>query len=98
MDRPLDSYDVERRAVVVGSVSRYTDFITRAVLETPAPVRAVGLLAWRLALRVPPVQTLRDLLDGRSGWILVRPDAHVAWARDDLEGIGEGVRHALGAR
>lgn len=192
VDRLLDSYDVERRAVVVGSVSRYTDLITRAVLQTPAPVRAVGFLAWRLALRFPPVRTaalrratmidldypaspildpdergagvrlpnaplrsgdgsevrlydllpyrpalleigrhrdapdpgltpppalpvehvirigpgartdptgaLRDLLGGRSGWILVRPDAHVAWARDDLEGIGEAVTHALGAR
>jgi hypothetical protein len=192
VDRLLDSFDVERRAVVVGSVSRYTDFITRAVLQTPAPVRALGILAWRLGLRVPPVRTaalrratmidldypaspildpderaaglrlpnpplrsrdgsevrlydllpyrsvlleigrhrdapdsgltpppplpvedvirigpgartdptgvLRDLLGAQSGWILVRPDAHVAWARDDLAGIGEGVRHALGAR
>ena len=36
---PVGSYDVERKAVVVGSVSRYTDVITRTFLQTPSIVR-----------------------------------------------------------
>ncbi len=27
-----------------------------------------------------PQGSIRRLLDGEDGWILVRPDAHVAWA------------------
>jgi 2-polyprenyl-6-methoxyphenol hydroxylase-like FAD-dependent oxidoreductase len=39
---------------------------------------------------------LRGLLGHRDGWILVRPDGHIAWARDRLEGMAEAARRALG--
>ncbi|HVL56392.1 MAG TPA: hypothetical protein VM491_07800, partial [Burkholderiaceae bacterium] len=39
---------------------------------------------------------LRALLGGRDGWILVRPDGHVAWAKRRLHGIAEATAHALG--
>lgn len=181
----LDSYDVERRAVVVGSVSRYTDFLTRALLLPPPPVRATAFFLLRTMLRWPRLRTrmfrrttminlgypaspildarlrsagarlpnvrlrspdgkevriydllpcgptildvadhrefaeelpvehvlrigpggyrdaaglLRRLLHGKDGWILVRPDAHVAWARDQREGLDDAVRFALGRR
>jgi 2-polyprenyl-6-methoxyphenol hydroxylase-like FAD-dependent oxidoreductase len=191
-DRLLDSYDVERRAVVVDSVSRYADFNTRTLLQAPAPVREAAFLLWRWATRIPavrrsalrrasmidldypaspildpneraagvrlpnpplrsrhgpevrlydllpyrptlldinperdaadtptgslPVQhvirigpgartdptgALEELLGGRRGWVLVRPDAHVAWAREDPTGgagVEGAVRYALGAR
>jgi 2-polyprenyl-6-methoxyphenol hydroxylase-like FAD-dependent oxidoreductase len=32
VDRLLDSYEVERREVVVGNISRYTDLVTRVFL------------------------------------------------------------------
>ncbi|QBI21309.1 hypothetical protein ER308_18190 [Egibacter rhizosphaerae] len=186
--RLLDSYDVERRAVVVGSVSRYTDFVTRAMLQTPAPARAAGFAAagamlgvsgsarralrrtamldlhypasplldgaeraagrrlpnpWlrstdgelvRLHDRLPlgaaliavgdtgsahlallaehaPVDAvvavgpsgyeestgvLTRLLGASRGWILVRPDGHVAWARREPDGLVEAAAAALG--
>lgn len=184
-ERLLDSYDVERQAVVVGSISRYTDLLTRLFLQAPSIVRsgAFVLLDWMLALprlrsmllrrtamidlgypasplldsearaagvRLPnpvlytgdgkglrlydllsnkpvilevaenrdftedlpvdevirigpggdyfnPSGLLRGLLGQKDGWILVRPDAHVAWARDHLDGLEVAVQHALGA-
>ncbi len=185
LERLLDSYDVERRAVVVETVSRYTDFNTRAVLQTPSVVREAVFFLWRLAFKIPrlrrmilrratmidldypasllldrrarsagvrlpnpplrsregaevrlydllpngpvilnigqdrdlpgnlpveevirigpggyldPTGSLSGLLGGQHGWILVRPDAHITWARDELEGIDVAVKHALGAR
>jgi hypothetical protein len=56
MDRLLDSYDAERRAVVVESVSRYADFNTRTLLQAPAALREAAFFVWRLAMRVPPVR------------------------------------------
>lgn len=182
--RLLDSYDVERRAVVVGNVSRYTDLLTRVFLETPATVRRVAfaIQGWLVRLarvqranarrvgmidldypatsplldggegeagkRLPnplmrsadggdvrlydllptgaalldvggngglgsevpvddvirvgvdgyrdPSASLRGLLSGETGWILVRPDSHVAWARSRDGAIDDAVRHALG--
>lgn len=183
VDRLLDSYDVERRAVVVGSVSRYTDFITRVFLQVPSSVRAAAFLLWRFAQAVPSLRgaglrrmtmidldypasplldpgercaglrlpnpmlsspdgasvrlndllpngpaildvaeerafseslpvakvvrvgpgehseaagLLRGLLGHRDGWILVRPDCHIAWARHSLYGMRDAVNHALG--
>jgi hypothetical protein len=185
LERLLNSYEVERQAVVVESVSRYTDLVTRIFLQTPVFVRegAFSLLRWVLkipylrrlslrratmidldypasplldsqeraagvrlpnpALRSPdgsdirlydllpngpvlldvtgdrdfhgdllleeiirigpgeyldPTGLLRGLLGQKDGWILVRPDCHVAWARDRLDGIGDAVRRALGMR
>jgi hypothetical protein len=43
-----------------------------------------------------PAGLMRRLLGGRDGWILVRPDTHVAWARQTLDGMEEAVRLALG--
>jgi 2-polyprenyl-6-methoxyphenol hydroxylase-like FAD-dependent oxidoreductase len=42
-----------------------------------------------------PAGMLRGLLGGKDGWILVRPDAHVAWARHHPDGIEAAIRHAL---
>jgi 2-polyprenyl-6-methoxyphenol hydroxylase-like FAD-dependent oxidoreductase len=182
-ERLLDSYDVERRAVVVEDTSRYTDRLTRIFIGSPAFVRRAAWLSVRWLQRIPrfrrrslrrtsmvdldypsspllrngdraagmrlpnarivspdgaatrlyhilpatpvllhlaadgrgeadlpPLRVirigpgghrdvdgvLRDLLPGGSGWILVRPDAHIAWARQNLEGIGDAVRLALG--
>ncbi len=53
----LDSYDVERRAVVVETVSRVTDRVTRLFLDAPAAARAAAFFLIRQAMRVPPVRT-----------------------------------------
>ncbi|CAN5782619.1 monooxygenase [soil metagenome] len=182
-ERLLDSYDVERRAVVVEDTSRYTDRLTRIFIGSPSVVRRMAWLSVRLMQRIPhlrrrslrrtsmidldypsspllksgdraagvrlpnaclispdgrfirlydilpaapvlldlagdregesdlPIKevirigdggyveadgVLRDILGGESGWILVRPDAHIAWARQNLDGIDEAVRLALG--
>jgi 2-polyprenyl-6-methoxyphenol hydroxylase-like FAD-dependent oxidoreductase len=182
-ERLLDSYDVERRAVVVDDISRYTDRLTRIFINSPAFVRRAAWLSVRLLQRIPRLRrrslrrtsmidldypsspllrsgdraagvrlpnarllsadgtstrlyhilpatavllhlvgnggkemdlpllrvirigaggyadldgVLRDLLPGKSGWILVRPDAHVAWARHSLDGLAEAVRLVLG--
>jgi 2-polyprenyl-6-methoxyphenol hydroxylase-like FAD-dependent oxidoreductase len=182
-DRLLDSYEVERRAVIVGSVSRYTGLVTRTFLDSPAMLRAAAFALLRLLLRsqrlrrlnlrrtamldldypasplldareraagvrlpnprlrspdgtelrlydlLPnapamleitdrrdartdtgvatvirigaggyrePAGTLRRLLGGENGWILVRPDAHIAWARQRPDGIQQAVRDAMG--
>ncbi|MDZ5696107.1 FAD-dependent monooxygenase [Chelativorans sp. M5D2P16] len=50
VDRLLDSYDVERRAVVVEDVSTYTDVLTRLFLQVPSTVRAAAFLFLRLWL------------------------------------------------
>lgn len=182
-ERLLDSYDIERRAVAVESVSRYTDHITRIFLQAPPAIRRPAFFLLGLLLAIPAVRTrmlrrttmidlaypaspllrnedlsaglrlpnpllrspegaairlydllpngpvmldvaetrgfadtlpvdnvirigrhghsdpsglLRALLGGKDGWILVRPDAYVAWARHSLEGVAEAVSHALG--
>jgi 2-polyprenyl-6-methoxyphenol hydroxylase-like FAD-dependent oxidoreductase len=48
--RLLDSYDVERRSVTVGSTSRYTDVVTRAFIQAPGFVRRLSWAALRRAL------------------------------------------------
>jgi 2-polyprenyl-6-methoxyphenol hydroxylase-like FAD-dependent oxidoreductase len=45
-----------------------------------------------------PSGLLRGLLGGRDGWILVRPDGHVAWARREASGIHQAIDQALGAK
>lgn len=184
VDRLLDSYDVERRAVAVEHVSRLTDLMTRGFVLAPAAVRAAAFLAFRAAMRVPflrrpilrgmtmidlgypaspildrrdraagvrlpnpllsyadgrtvrlydllpagpvllkvgqigepetamPVSavvhigrdpadatgSIRALLGHRNGWILVRPDSYIAWARSHGQDLDRAVRHALGMR
>jgi 2-polyprenyl-6-methoxyphenol hydroxylase-like FAD-dependent oxidoreductase len=182
-DRLLDSYEVERRAVVVERVSRFTDLLTRLFLQAPSFLRGGALALLGAALRIDRVQrrmvrtlamiepgypassilrpgdrsagtrlpnpllrspdgdavrlydllprgaailavaapegadldwpvervvrigdggyhdatrVLRGLVGGRGGWILVRPDTHVAWARSRPDGMADAVRHALG--
>jgi 2-polyprenyl-6-methoxyphenol hydroxylase-like FAD-dependent oxidoreductase len=182
-DRLLDSYEVERRAVVVEDISRYTDRLTTIFMKSPAIARRAAWLFVRSMLRIPPFRRrslrrttmidldypaspllnrgdraaglrlpnallhspdgrptrlydilpgapvmlhlagsregesdlpvrevirignggygepagiLRGLLGGEPGWILVRPDAHIAWARQNLNDIDEAVRLALG--
>jgi 2-polyprenyl-6-methoxyphenol hydroxylase-like FAD-dependent oxidoreductase len=43
-----------------------------------------------------PGGRLRGLLGRRDGWILVRPEGHIAWARHRPEGMAEAARTALG--
>jgi 2-polyprenyl-6-methoxyphenol hydroxylase-like FAD-dependent oxidoreductase len=182
-DRLLDSYEVERRAVIVETVSRYTDLVTRIFLQAPAALRAGAFALLRLAMRsrrarranlrrmtmldltypasplldaadraagvrlpnpllrspdggevrlydllpdapvliaigpapevrfelplrtvirigagayTEPAGLLRQLLGSTHGWMLVRPDAHIAWARQRIEGMDAAVRRALG--
>jgi hypothetical protein len=181
--RLLDSYEIERRAVVVGSVSQYTDFLTRTLLLPPPFVRSAMFFLLRAMLRLPRVRTrmlrrttminldypaspildarqrsagvrlpnvmlrspaggpvriydllpcgptildvaehrsfaeslpidhvlrigpsgyqdpsglLRQLLDGKDGWILVRPDAHIAFANHEQESLTNAVQFSLG--
>jgi hypothetical protein len=49
--------------------------------------------------RTDPTGALQELLGGRRGWVLARPDAHVAWARgdtSDIAAIRGAVERALG--
>jgi hypothetical protein len=48
----LDSYDQERRSVVVKDTSAYTDFITLVFLQSPALFREAAFFAFRHLLRV----------------------------------------------
>lgn len=184
-DQLLEAYDIERRAIAVERVSRYTDVLTRVFLETPVPARAAAFALARWGMAAPPIRhaalrraamldldhptspllaadarsagkrlpnpplrapdgaetrlhsllpygpaildvadrrpfaedlptehvvrigpgahadatgLVRGLLGGRDGLVLVRPDGHVAWARESLTGVGEAVRRALGLR
>jgi 2-polyprenyl-6-methoxyphenol hydroxylase-like FAD-dependent oxidoreductase len=186
VDRLLDSYDHERRGVVVGDVSRFTDVLTRVYLQSPAWARRIAFALQRTAMRVPPIERaalrrmtmidlrsppstllpaeraagvrlpdvllratdgterrlhdllplgaallevtdasapgtaeglpveavirvgrggyvdrtgrIRGLLDGQDGWILVRPDGAIAWARTHDAGLAAAVRRSLGRR
>jgi 2-polyprenyl-6-methoxyphenol hydroxylase-like FAD-dependent oxidoreductase len=182
-DALLDSYDEERRAVVVGSISRVTDLLTRFVLQAPGALRRAAFALQRAAVTVPRVRRLllrrmtmldldyppsrlldarelaagvrlpnprlrhadgtpqrlhdllgprpalvqvggaahpaaelplpdvvrvgpggvedpggglRRLLGGADGWLLVRPDTHVAWGRPRGQPLAAAVRAALG--
>ncbi|MEX2570511.1 MAG: FAD-dependent oxidoreductase [Gemmatimonadota bacterium] len=185
VDRLLDSYDAERREVVVQEVSRYTDFVTRSALQAPTFLRGAVFALWRAAIRIPRIRrtvlrratmidldysasplidaglraagvrlpnpalhspagtivrlydllpegpviievggggedgpaglplenvirigpgdyldktgAIAGLIGGPRGWVLVRPDAHVAWATTDPEGIHDAVTRALGS-
>jgi 2-polyprenyl-6-methoxyphenol hydroxylase-like FAD-dependent oxidoreductase len=187
VDRLLASYEVERRAVVVGSVSAFTDVVTRVYLQVPTWVRRLVFGVQRTALRLPAVHraalrrlsmidltlpgsplldaderaagrrlpdpwirapdgaelrlhellpvgaalleviskagtpriepdglgverivrfgpaehqdpsgTLRGLLGGDDGWLLVRPDGYLSWARTRGDDLPAAVRHSLG--
>jgi 2-polyprenyl-6-methoxyphenol hydroxylase-like FAD-dependent oxidoreductase len=63
VDRLLDSYDVERRAVVVEQVSRTTDRATRVFLQAPTQARehSVRVLSWLLAVAPIRRRGLRTL-------------------------------------
>lgn len=182
LERLLDSYEVERRAVVVENTSRFADAVTRAFLGTPASVRQALFALMRVAMRAQRVKRrmlrrvamidldypassllkrewpsagvrlpnpmlqapdgeesrLYDLLEGKAtlldlsrdslggeapvenvirigpdgysdrsgllgllleagvGWILVRPDGHVAWALGSRSGLEAAASYALG--
>lgn len=49
-DRLLESYDVERRAVI-GTVSRHVSSLTRIGIQSPRPVRAGVVQLMRIAMR-----------------------------------------------
>jgi 2-polyprenyl-6-methoxyphenol hydroxylase-like FAD-dependent oxidoreductase len=182
-ERLLESYDVERRAMVVEQVAAYTDVITRYVIQSPGVARAGIFQLLRTALKAGPLRrkaagrtmmvdlrcpaspildpseraagrrlpnpllrgplggtarlhdllplgpalvevtgrsrfpshahglplvrigpqdhedpsgALRRLLGGRDGWILVRPDQHIAWARRSWAGMDQAIQRALG--
>jgi 2-polyprenyl-6-methoxyphenol hydroxylase-like FAD-dependent oxidoreductase len=183
-ERLLQSYEVERHAVAVETVSPYADLMTRAFLQAPSLIRRAAFALMRGVLAVPrlrgrllrrtsmldlsypaspllddgersagvrlpnpslrapdgsqvrlydllpvapvmlevaeerrlnadlpvddviriapdayrdPTGSLRELLGGDDGWIMVRPDAHVAWARREPDKLTDGARRALGA-
>lgn len=184
VERLLQSYDMERRRVVVEDVSAYADFATKVFLQAPAGLRAAAFFLLRLGLGIasarkallrrltmigldyetsPLLETgakgagcrlpnpllvrradnretrlydivpnapfilriaetfadevslpvddmirigtggyddrsglLRRLTGGQDGWILVRPDLHVAWTGDDARKLCEIAGHALG--
>lgn len=183
IDRLLDAYHVERKAVMVQGVSRYTDLMTRLFLQAPSFVRTSAFALLGLIVKVPyvrrrmlrratmidlaypasplldpseraagvrlpnpllyaadgrqirlydllpngpvlldlsdahahevhapvervirigaegfrdPSGLLRGLLAQGRGHILVRPDAHIAWARSHLDGADHAVTSALG--
>lgn len=56
VDRLLNSYEVERKAVVVEDVSRYTDRLTRVFVQAPAPARKLAWTVVRTLTRIPPVR------------------------------------------
>jgi len=183
VDRLLDSYAVEWRAVMVGTVSPYTDRITRLFLDSPRLLRRLAFDFFRQMVRVrairmrilrrtamldldlpssplldggegaagirlpnpllargngrdtrlydllpggaailvigspvpdglghplrvirigpsgyrDPSSLLSGLVRGRDGWILVRPDARVAWAGHRRDGLERAVQRALGS-
>jgi 2-polyprenyl-6-methoxyphenol hydroxylase-like FAD-dependent oxidoreductase len=68
----LDSYEAERRPVILTSVDRYTDLLTRGVLLAPQALRLGVLAAARAAFTLPPV-TARVLR--RAGMLDTRYDA-----------------------
>jgi 2-polyprenyl-6-methoxyphenol hydroxylase-like FAD-dependent oxidoreductase len=55
-DRLFDAYEVERRGVVVGTVSRTTDVLTKTVLQAPGWVRRGVFALQRTALCVPALR------------------------------------------
>ncbi len=55
-ERLLDSYEVERRAVVVETTSRYTDRLTRLFLGTPPLVREAAWAGARAFMRIAPLR------------------------------------------
>ncbi len=73
-----------------------------ALVEVTGRSRAASAVSQLPVVRIGPQDhrdpsgTVRRLLGGRDGWILVRPDRHVAWARRSWTGIREAIRHALG--
>jgi 2-polyprenyl-6-methoxyphenol hydroxylase-like FAD-dependent oxidoreductase len=181
--RLLDSYDAERRDVVVEDTSRYTDRVTRLFIQAPRIAREMAWTAMRAMLKVGPLRRrtlrritmldlgydrspllrirhraagtrvpdpllrasdgrtirlyrllpvgpvlldvaharpfaadpplpdvirigpggfedtaglLRALLGNRDGWILVRPDACIAWARHETDDVVGDIAFALG--
>jgi 2-polyprenyl-6-methoxyphenol hydroxylase-like FAD-dependent oxidoreductase len=182
-DLLLNSYEIERKGVVAGDVSGYTDFLTKAFLQTPLPLRSAAFLMLRFMLNIAPLrksslqratmidlklpgsplinpdenlagvrmpnpllispdgeetrlydllpygaalialskddvdimslpvaaviqitpgafrdtgEVLREYTGGKDGYILVRPDGYVAWAKTDAVGIDFAVRQSLG--
>lgn len=62
-ERLLDSYEVERRAVVVETTSRYTDRLTRLFLGTPPLVRKAAWAGLRAFMRVAPLLRRTAMVD-----------------------------------
>ncbi len=56
-DSILDSYTIERHAVVAESVSRYADIATRTMLQTPGPVRRAAFWLARRLLSIPSMRS-----------------------------------------
>jgi 2-polyprenyl-6-methoxyphenol hydroxylase-like FAD-dependent oxidoreductase len=80
-DRLLDAYEVERRTVVVGTVTRTTDAVTRLVLQAPTVVRRGAFAVQRTALRVP---ALRRRALRRFGMLDLELPASPLLCADDL--------------
>jgi hypothetical protein len=82
-------YELLPNAPVLLEVTAARDVTIELPVDHVSPDGAGGFL--------DPSELLRRLLGGKDGWILVRPDTHIAWARHRLEGLGAAVRHALGS-
>lgn len=55
-ERLLDSYDAERRAAGVESVSNYADFLTRTFLLSPRLIRAAAFVLVRAMMSIAPLR------------------------------------------
>ncbi|WP_307849382.1 FAD-dependent monooxygenase [Qaidamihabitans albus] len=89
-----------------GATTRLYDLVDAG----PCLLQLAG--ATERAVRVPGVTTVRigpgghrdpsgslaRLLGGDTGWLLVRPDLHLAWARTGAAGLRAAVARALGYR
>jgi 2-polyprenyl-6-methoxyphenol hydroxylase-like FAD-dependent oxidoreductase len=64
--------------------------------ETPGDLPVDATVALPAGTPDDPGLRLRQLLGDDAGWILVRPDLHVAWATADAGELAPAARRALG--
>ncbi len=84
-DALLDSYEVERRGVVVGEITAFTDRLTRVYLEAPSWVRDGALMLLRASLRFPRLR--RRGLRRMSMLDLVTPPSPLLEVADRAAGL-----------
>jgi hypothetical protein len=87
--RDVRLYDLLPNGPVILDVAEERDFGVDLPVEEVIRIGPGGY--------VDSTGLIRGLLGRKDGWILVRPDAHVAWARVHLDGTGDALWPALGA-